>query len=280
MTDPRRSLMRVVSPDKVWRLCEVVEGSDGGLPRLKAHISIFKALGISQAGCEAIVAVLDGNDAHSLSSVPSVRNCRPLHVLNSDGFEVRRYCPRAPHGPRPPTVTRGLSLTGEVCLASWNVCGMFVAPAHDRERYRGKLRMLRQLIDRRNIRSRQETQGHNEDLGEVLRLFPDCSGCGTCVTGRNSGCFMLLVRKAFLTAATSVVAMLVASKGDRCESSSTSSAGRSRLWRFTTSQHRRKPISLDHPFVLHKGHISQKRLTAVGRERTQTKQQRSSTDAE
>lgn len=132
--------MRVVSPDKVWRLCEVVEGSDGGLPRLKAHISIVKALGISQAGWAAIVAVFDGNDARSLSSVPSVRNCRPLHVLNSDGFEVRRYCPRAPHRPRPPTVTHGLSLTGEVCLASWNVNGMFVASAHDRDRYRGKLR--------------------------------------------------------------------------------------------------------------------------------------------
>lgn len=48
MIDPRRGLMRVISPDKVWRLCEVVADPDGGLPQLKVHIPAFTELGIKQ----------------------------------------------------------------------------------------------------------------------------------------------------------------------------------------------------------------------------------------
>lgn len=65
MTDPRRGLMRDISPDKVWRLCEVVEDPDGGLPRLKVHIPAFTELGIKQSGREASPAAFDGGAVRS-----------------------------------------------------------------------------------------------------------------------------------------------------------------------------------------------------------------------
>lgn len=40
---------RSISPDNVWRLCEVVDDVEGGLPRLKGRTAVFKHFGLPQS---------------------------------------------------------------------------------------------------------------------------------------------------------------------------------------------------------------------------------------
>lgn len=64
-TDPFHGLMRVMSPDKVQRKCEVVEDTEVGLPRLKVNITVCKELGVPQAGWEAAVVAFDSGAVRS-----------------------------------------------------------------------------------------------------------------------------------------------------------------------------------------------------------------------
>lgn len=88
---------------------------------------------------------------------------------------------------------RGISATMEVRVATWNINGLFVAAGYVRDRYRGKLRMLRALVDTSDVVTLQETHGHAADLSELLKMFPDCLGMGTFADSRNAGGTIVLL---------------------------------------------------------------------------------------
>lgn len=60
MTDPRRGLMRIISSEKVWRLCEVEDAPEGGPPRLRINKEVFQEFGLTQANWEAVANSFDG----------------------------------------------------------------------------------------------------------------------------------------------------------------------------------------------------------------------------
>lgn len=63
MTDLRRGVMRIISPEKVWRLCEFEEGT---APRLRTHNDVFTEIGLAQVDWEAAAARFDVAAARDL----------------------------------------------------------------------------------------------------------------------------------------------------------------------------------------------------------------------
>lgn len=63
-TDPcRGGVMRIVSSDKVWRWCEVVEASESGLQSLRCTRESFLAFGLVRADWEAAASRFAGGGA-------------------------------------------------------------------------------------------------------------------------------------------------------------------------------------------------------------------------
>lgn len=60
MTDPRKGVMRVISADQVWRLCEVIAALGDGHPRLRVNREVFKEFGLARSDWEAVEASFDG----------------------------------------------------------------------------------------------------------------------------------------------------------------------------------------------------------------------------
>lgn len=96
---------------------------------------------------------------------------------------------------------RGISAAKDFRVASWTVNGLFMAMGYDREQHRGKLRVLRELVDTNDAVALQETHGDVADLSELLKVFPDCIWMGTFADSRNAGGTIVLVRKAFFARA-------------------------------------------------------------------------------
>lgn len=90
-------------------------------------------------------------------------------------------------------------------VVTWNINVLFVATSYDRGPYRGKLRMLRALVDTNDVATLQDTHGHVADLGELLKMFPDCLGMGTVADSRNVGGTIVLLRRSFVAEVVSVV---------------------------------------------------------------------------
>lgn len=65
-------------------------------------------------------------------------------------------------------------------MATCNINGLFVATGCDRERYRGKMRMLRTLVDANDVVTLQETRGRAVDLVDLMQVFPEWLGVVTC----------------------------------------------------------------------------------------------------
>lgn len=93
----------------------------------------------------------------------------------------------------------------ELRIASWSVNGFFVAVGRDRARHKGKLRVLWELADLSDAVALQWRHGHAADLGELLKVFPACFGVGALADLRSARCTFVLVRKALLSDATSIL---------------------------------------------------------------------------
>lgn len=87
----------------------------------------------------------------------------------------------------------------------WSVKGIIVPLGFGLLRYRGKLHAVRSLVASCDLVALQKTHGHEEDLGELLKLVPEYWGCGSFAARPNSGGVVVLVRRSLLVAATSAV---------------------------------------------------------------------------
>ena len=96
-----------------------------------------------------------------------------------------------------------LLATQSLKVATWNANGLFVHHSYDQDKYKKKLAKIRRLLDTCTVVAIQESHGTEEDLQELLKLWPDVRGYGTFHSNPAAGGSLILVRRSFSSSASS-----------------------------------------------------------------------------